>query len=445
MKQKHQNSFIIAFAIMIVTSLTMLMSACGEVGGIISATQNNSGNFTDSSNLNEQETNFEFVLNGAGYTCVGFSSDATLDGSDCTEVVIPDTYNGLPVTQVGDFDCTAAGFDADVRYFSHCDNLKSVVIGNNVTRILGAFNNCSNLTSVSIPDSVTSCEMSFYDCDAIEYNTYDNAYYLGNENNPYVVLIDAVDTSITSCNVNAKTKLIASNAFNGCSSLTNINLPSGLTSIGGGAFDRCSSLTNLVIPSSVKTICPMFMSDSKNLTSIAVASQNKTYYSVNNCLIERASKTLIFGCKNSVIPEDGSVVSIGTGAFMGCSGLTEITIPNSVVSIEVGAFASCEQLSKVTLPKSLVKIGSFAFWLCDLESIVIPSNVKTIGKGAFVNEEGMLAKVYYGGPTAEEWANIDIGEYNTLVFAPRYYFSENTPTLSGNYWHYDKNGNVVEW
>ena len=36
-----------------------------------------------------------------------------------------------------------------------------------------------------------------------------------------------------------------------------------------------------------------------------------------------------------------SVTSIGYEAFIGCSGLTSITIPNSVTSIDVSAFLGC--------------------------------------------------------------------------------------------------------
>ena len=36
--------------------------------------------------------------------------------------------------------------------------------------------------------------------------------------------------------------------------------------------------------------------------------------------------------------------------------------------------------------------------------------------------------------------------YNSyLKNATRYYYSEDVPTTSGNFWHYDENGNPVIW
>ncbi len=100
------------------------------------------------------------------------------------------------------------------------------------------------------------------------------------------------------------------------------------------------------------------------LTSIKVESGNEKYDSRNNCnaIIETPSNSLIFGCKNTIIPN--SVTTIGSSAFSGCSGLTSITIPNSVTSIGSSAFEYCSGLTSVTIPNSVTSIGNYAFNNC---------------------------------------------------------------------------------
>ena len=83
-----------------------------------------------------------------------------------------------------------------------------------------------------------------------------------------------------------------------------------------GAFSGCSGLTNVTIPSSVTSIGNSAFSGCIGLEKISVVTGNPKYHSAGNCLIETKTKTLIFGCKNSIIPTDGSVTSIGNSAFV---------------------------------------------------------------------------------------------------------------------------------
>ena len=78
-----------------------------------------------------------------------------------------------------------------------------------------------------------------------------------------------------------------------------------------------------------------------------------------------------------------SITSIGQEAFSGCSGLTSISIPNSVTSIGLGAFRSCSFVS-VTIPNSVTSIGSHAFITCrNLTSVTIPNSITSIDKYTF--------------------------------------------------------------
>ena len=140
--------------------------------------------------------------------------------------------------------------------FYNCSKLTSVTIGNGVTSIgSNAFYNCTGLTSVTIGNSVTSIgSYAFFQCSNLEYNEYNNALYLGNEGNKYLVLIKAKSKDITSCQINANCKFVYCEAFIDCSGLTNITIPDSVTSICCNAFRSCTGLTSVTIGNSVKNI-----------------------------------------------------------------------------------------------------------------------------------------------------------------------------------------------
>jgi hypothetical protein len=80
--------------------------------------------------------------------------------------------------------------------------------------------------------------------------------------------------------------------------------------------------------------------------------------------------------------------------FIGCSGLTSITIPISVTSIGEKAFQHCSGLTSVTIPNSVTSIGGWAFYYCTgLTSVTIGSGIKYIDMWAFANCKN-LEEVY---------------------------------------------------
>lgn len=128
---------------------------------------------------------------------------------------------------------------------------------------------------------------------------------------------------------------IGDRAFSYCSRLNITEIPDGVTSIGSYAFSGCDGITAITIPSGVT-----FIGESPFLT-VALNDINggsSDYLVVNDCVIEKSTKTLIFGCAKSIIPLDGSVEIIGISAFSNGKFPADVTIPASVTAIKSHAF-----------------------------------------------------------------------------------------------------------
>ncbi len=101
----------------------------------------------------------------------------------------------------------------------------------------------------------------------------------------------------------------------------------------------------------------------------------------------------------SVLMPD-SVVSIGNASFGYCSSLTSINIPDSVTSIGMHTFMYCTSLPSVTISKNVASIDSFAFAMCtNLTSITADENNKYYKSidGNLYSKDGTLLVQYAAG------------------------------------------------
>ncbi|MDE7264639.1 MAG: leucine-rich repeat domain-containing protein [Anaeroplasmataceae bacterium] len=219
----------------------------------------------------------EYTLNddGESYSVKGIGTATD------TDIVIASEYNGKSVTSIQSYAFSRCSGLTSITIpdsvtsieqgaFENCSGLTSITIPDNVTSIGNfAFWGCSSLTSITIPDSITSIgDRAFYNCSSLQYNEFDNAYYFGNSTNPYLALITAKDTAITSCTIHKNTKFIVGPVFAKCSSLTSITIPDGVTGISNYMFQDCSGLTSIVIPNSITSIGQSAFYNCKGLTSI---------------------------------------------------------------------------------------------------------------------------------------------------------------------------------
>ena len=144
--------------------------------------------------------------------------------------------------------------------------------------------------------------------------------------------------------------VIEDSAFYGCVSLKKLPLSSCTYHVGHFAFSGCTAVKEIEIPGNLTEILSGAFSGCGNIESIKADKSNPCYISVGNCLVNKQSSSVMLGCKNSVIPSDGLVLSIEQNAFYGCGGLTSINIPNiysESFSVFTGAFEGCDSLADV--------------------------------------------------------------------------------------------------
>ena len=210
----------------------------------------------------------------------------------------------------------------NIKSFSGCTNLTSVILPNSYTTIYNSmFNNCTGLTSTSItfPSAYTKIEFgAFFGC-----------------------------TSLTSFNIPSSVTNIRP-AFKGCTNLTSITVDSNNTYYNDGNGSNCiiETATNKIISGCKTTIIP------------------NSVVSIGECAFNSLPISSI-DLKNVVRIEDsGSLPSAGQSAFGNCTSLTNIIFSNSLEYLGKGAFSNCTSLTSVSLPATLITIGQDAFQGC---------------------------------------------------------------------------------
>lgn len=227
-----------------------------------------------------------------------------------------------------------------------------------------------------------------------------------------------------------------------------------VTEIQSDCFATCDLLTSINIPASITRIQGAAISSCASVTTLTVSVGNTVYYSEGNCIIEKETGTIAVGCKNSTIPTDSSVTTIGEYAFYRCDGITQIVdkptseagalyIPANITVIENEAFSLCENLTSAVFPDSITDIQGYAFQFCDalvsvefgsglesignycfnncttLPEIFIPENVNYIGRYAF-DDCDSLTDIYFEAETLPEttgdgWCNTTTTEVHLGV------------------------------
>ncbi len=325
-----------------------------------------------------------------------------------TDIIIPTTYEGLPVTAIA----------------------------------YSAFKNCENITSLTIPDSVTEIgQFAFFGCKRMEWVTFGS----GLQTIRGGAFADCISLKEIVLPANVK-KLEDSvhasgigyrGVFENCAGLTKVtvgdeSMDIELTTIGSSAFKNCSSLTSVYIGNAVSAIHSEAFAHT-GITSLSLGNQLLKIDLRAFCECEQLESVAIpdsvteigqfafFGCKRMEWVTFGSgLQTIRGGAFADCISLKEIVLPANVKKLEDsvhasgigyrGVFENCAGLTKVTVGDEstdieLTTIGSSAFRNClSLKTLCIGASVEKIGGSAFSDCTALLSIQYMG--TEDEWQSV---------------------------------------
>ena len=351
--------------------------------------------------------------------------------------------------------------------FSNCTNIKSVIFSEKLLSICkNAFEDCTSLEKITISKNLASLDSSAFEActnlKSVYYkgsledwckNTWSSSstsysYNSGSAKPYFPVGYDLYfeDKKQTEISIPETVQKINYCLFANCKSLTKVSLPETVTEVLAGAFKGCSNLASIEIPASVVRISSDSFEDCTNLSCIyykgslrrwctSVSSYSSSYSndskSWNASVFSTAYDLYIDNKKITELDADAlnNITSLCDSAFKNCKSLTKVTVPDTsfgssysynifkgcsnLTSVSVGQNAldlfssifDSEYITDVVILDGVTSVDSYCFSnLKKLESITIPSSVKTVGYNAF-DCDG-LTSVNYGG-TLKEWCTAD--------------------------------------
>lgn len=378
---------------------------------MLTSCRDNSGGNEPSGESEGASKGLTYVLNSQndGYIVTGMGS--------CTDtrVVIPSTYNGLPVMSIasGAFQAVEppktetpkedGGKDkheklAFVMSLSPDDALSLVtwLSAEDGTNESAEERPEANITEVVIPDSVMDIgDAAFYGCEALASFEVSNlinligtdafkntAYYLDESNwtgdalylEEY--LVEVRTTASGEWTVREGTVNIASNAFAGCEGITAVHFPSSLRFVGNMAFLGCRGIKEIDLSISGIQIGMRAFEDCTALTSVRIATDDapnappvKSYIGfgiaqVDEVFMPGGSSDIAFD--PTADPNLIYSASIGTDAFNGCTSLTDVRLGSNVGYFGSYVFRGCTAL--VSIDMSMITAHD------PEKAIVTPSN-----------------------------------------------------------------------
>ena len=338
--------------------------------------------------------------------------------------------------------------DIEAFAFSDCKNLKKITIENSPLRIVAAFPNCSALEEVNLGNAVVGLESKFNggwtmgcfeNCIRLTsvilpntLTTLPGRTFVGCIDLENVQLPNTLKTigsqefdgckNLASITIPNTVQKIESGAFANCYELNNLILPTSLTSIGGNAFQKCTKLSEIVIPEQVTSIGSLAFANCSELKSL---------------IVDNASVNIDAGafqyCTNLENVDLGKATEIRSNAFLGCTKLEKVVIPNTVQSVRYNSdeiFSGCTGLKEITIGSAITSIGTNYFNGCiKLEKIEFKGNAITAIYGSAFRDCRSLKKIVLPESLKEMADNCFTG---CLALSHIYMNPTTPPTIQAN-------------
>ena len=280
-------------------------------------------------------------------------------------VVVPAEIDGHPVLSIA------------ASAFKNKDTLTAVKFSEGITTIgQEAFYDCDALTTVRFADSITTLgAQAFTKCDKLTDANYPIGWTtVDGSNSPFY------NTSVwTELTIPYGVTCIPQLAFENIHSLVSIDIPATVTQIGNAAF-RNTGLTQLDLShlAGLTKLGSYTLQDCHALTEITLPAGLK----------EIGSYAMQYCRSLTVLDIPDSVHTIGEGAFQGCTSLTTFGWPAGWTTAGYKSnldtmFHSCPNLKNVVIPEGATTIPAHVFEYSSVETVTLPSTLRTIGDYAF--------------------------------------------------------------
>ncbi len=170
---------------------------------------------------------------------------------------------------------------------------------------------------------------------------------------------------------------------------------------------------------------------SENITLKAIWDVDQKYWPIisNKLTKYRGEEEIVYVPGYWLLDRKITYLDIGFGCFQDNKVIKEAIIQDGIKVIEDSAFIWCSNLTKVTIPNTVTKIGMYTFAYTNLKEIVIPESVEVIKSFAFydIPEDAII------------YASVE--EQPETWYA--YWAPENVKVYWKNEWTYDSNGNPI--